>query len=191
MGLELERKYVLTDAVMEAVHTAFGPWQTICMETTYYDTADAMLSAQKITLRRRMENGISICTLKTPAPGGARGEWETEDTDLIRALPRLTEDSGSLVLAKAAQQGIRPLCGAAFTRLACTVQLAECVVEIAMDRGILTGGDRQVPLQELEVELKSGSEHAMEAFCDELAMRYGLQEEPNSKFRRASALVKG
>ena len=87
--------------------------------------------------------------------------------------------------------GLVPICGARFTRLAKTVSLDGCSVELALDRGILIGGGREVPLCEVEVELKSGAPEAAMAFADALAKKFGLHRESKSKFRRALALAKG
>lgn len=84
-----------------------------------------------------------------------------------------------------------PVCGARFTRLAKTVELPGCVVEIALDTGILMGGGREIPLCELEVEYKDGSEAVASAWAERLAQRFGLEAETKSKFRRASLLAKG
>ena len=94
-------------------------------------------------------------------------------------------------LADLTKDGIIPICGAKFTRLAKTVSLPDCTVEIALDQGLLLGGNREEPLCEGEVELKSGTKEACDAFAKELSHRFGLEEEPKSKFRRALALYKG
>ena len=78
MGRELEYKYKGTEAAFAALEQRFGPFTQIRMETTYYDTPDAALSKRRWTLRRRMENGVSVCTLKLPLSDGSRGEWEAE-----------------------------------------------------------------------------------------------------------------
>ena len=78
MGRELEYKYKGTEAAFAALEQRFGPFTPITMETTYYDTPDAALSNRRWTLRRRMENGVSVCTLKVPLSDGSRGEWEAE-----------------------------------------------------------------------------------------------------------------
>ena len=64
-------------------------------------------------------------------------------------------------------------------------------VELAIDAGVLTGGGREIPLCEVEVELKSGSQDACDRYAEALATRFGLTPEPQSKFRRALALYKG
>ena len=63
-------------------------------------------------------------------------------------------------------------------------------MEIALDEGVLTGGGKELPLCELEAELKEGSREAMDAFAEELAQIYGMQAESKSKFARAIALYK-
>ena len=64
-------------------------------------------------------------------------------------------------------------------------------MEIALDEGVLIGGGREIPLCELEVELKAGSEAAAIQWAQHLAERFCLQEESQSKFRRAFGLAKG
>ena len=64
-------------------------------------------------------------------------------------------------------------------------------MEIALDQGILTGGNREQPFAELEVELKEGSEEAAIRFAEGLAAKYGLTPEKKSKFARARALAEG
>ena len=81
-----------------------------------------------------------------------------------------------------------PICGARFPRLAKTLTLPDCTVELALDAGALMGGGRTEPLCEVEVELKSGSADAAEAFAAELARTFSLSPESRSKFARARAL---
>lgn len=188
MGREFELKYAATPEKLAAVRALWEDWKEIAMETTYFDTQDAQLSGQKCTLRRRLENGISVCTIKTPISGCGRGEWDAQ-------APWCAETAAKL-FAAAGQESIpfddlHAVCGARFTRLAKTAELPGCTVEIALDEGVLMGGDRQIPLCELEVELKAGEETAMAAWAKHFAQRYGLQEEHQSKFKRASALAKG
>ena len=158
----------------------------VLVETTYYDTADGQLAARRFTLRRRMENGKSVCTLKTPSADGGRGEWEVENEDIGLGFAELCKLSRVELPPVSALQ---PICGAKFTRLAKTLVLENCSVEIAVDRGVLMGGGREELLCEVEVELKSGSEDACVAFADALATEFGLRPEKKSKFKRALALT--
>ena len=69
--------------------------------------------------------------------------------------------------------------------------MEDCTLELAIDRGVLTGGGRQTSLCEIEVELKSGSREACDRYATELARQFALQPQPQSKFRRALALYRG
>ena len=191
MALEYEWKFRADPAVLSAIDGAFsGDREELTMETTYYDTPSGALSSLRYTLRRRLENGVSICTLKTPK-GNARGEWEAECDRIEDAVEKLVALGCPSDLPTLVREGLTPICGARFTRIAKTVVLPEATVELALDRGELLGGNRREPLCEAEVELKTGSIEACDRFTRELAEQFGLQPEPRSKFSRALALYKG
>ena len=133
---------------------------------------------------------MSVCTLKTPAKQG-RNEWETECDNIQDAIPVLCKLGGPEELSSLTQAGLVPVCGAKFTRIAKTVQLPDAVVELALDQGVLTGGDKALPFYEVEAELKSGSEAALMVFAQALSQRFSLKPEPKSKFRRSLDLAKG
>ena len=189
MGQEFELKFAATEAVLSAIEARFGEFAAITMETTYFDTPDRALSARHITLRRRMENGASVCTLKTPTGGIGRGEWELECDTIEAAIPELCKLSNHPLLPILLAPGVTPVCGARFLRKAKTVVLPVCTVEIALDKGVLLGSGQEIPLCEVEVELKTGAEEAAVAFAKALAAEYSLQSEPKSKFKRASMLT--
>lgn len=190
MGREFELKYAAQPAVLGAIEASFEHFATIDMQTTYYDTLDGALAARRITLRKRMENGRAVCTLKTPTGTLSRGEWDTECDTIEEAVPVLCKLSDWDLLT-ALEGGVVATCGARFTRKACTVTLPQCTVEIALDLGVLVGNGHEMPLCEVEIELKSGSEEAATAFAESLAGQYGLTQEYKSKFRRALTLAKG
>ena len=192
MGIEFELKYRATVQQLAAIREAFaGETQTITMETAYYDTPAGDLSARRYTLRRRLANGHSVCTLKTPAGCLGRGEWEENCdtiTDGVKALCKLDVPAD---LAALTADGLVQVCGARFQRTAKLLQLHGCTAELALDTGVLLGGGREAPLCEVEVELKSGSREAALQFGGQLAEKYGLVPEEKSKFRRALALARG
>lgn len=192
MGLEYELKYRATEAVLERIRQRIpGEELHYQMETTYYDTPSGALSARWYTLRRRLENGRSVCTLKAPAEGCGRGEWEVECDCVTDAVDKLCKLGGPAELPKLTEEGILEVCGARFRRVAKSVRTADCTVEIALDSGVLMGGGRELPLCEVEVELKSGTPEAAVAYAEALAAEFGLEPERKSKFRRALALYKG
>lgn len=192
MGLEYEKKYGAAPDILQKIDDDLsGTPYIFQMETTYYDTPQGDLSGRKITLRRRKENGISVCTLKTPTSSDARGEFQVEADNITEAIPELCKLSGFGELLSLTEGGVIPVCGAKFTRTARKVTFGESTLEVALDRGVLLGGGKELPLYELEVELLSGKEADADAYGRLLAEKYGLQEEKHSKFRRALALSKG
>lgn len=191
MGREFELKYAAMDAQLALLQGQFPRCAPIAMETTYYDTPDGELDRLHWTLRRRMENGQAVCTLKTPLPDGSRGEWETEEADIEKAIPLLCGQGAPKELPVLTAGGLVESCGARFTRLACPVTLKDAVVELALDRGVFLGGGKELPFAEVEVELKEGSEAAAIAFAEKLAAEFGLRPEPRSKVMRARALARG
>lgn len=190
MGREFELKFRASRKVQEQILADLpGDWVTCAMETTYYDTPGGELGRLRWTLRRRYENGRSVCTIKTPAPGGGRGEWELECSDILEAIPELCKLGAPAELPNFTRDGLEAVCGAKFTRQLQVIRLEGCTVELALDSGVLTAGSREKKLSELEVELKDGSEEAAAAYAKSLAAKYGLRPEKKSKFRRALELA--
>lgn len=192
MAIEYERKFRATEPVLNEIRKVFsGEEQVFAMETTYYDAPDKALSNRWYTLRRRMENDRSVCTLKAPVSGRGRGEWEVLCDDIEAAILELCKLGAPKSLILLTRGGVIPVCGAKFTRIAKTLVLENCTVELALDKGILFGGGKELPLCEVEVELKEGTTDACDAFAKELSARFSLEPEDHSKFRRALALYEG
>jgi len=189
MGKEIELKYAATPRQLQRLQAHFDGFTPVTMQTTYYDTPDGQLSRRHITLRCRLENGVGICTVKTPISGHGRGEWETPGTDITSAVPELCKLGCSVPLRELTAPGLIPVCGARFTRLLRTLTVGETRVELALDQGVLLGGGREVPLCEVELELKSGSEGDLQSFGCALSRLFSLTPEPKSKFRRALDLT--
>lgn len=191
MGIEYEYKFKADCSVLMSMNAAFPQKsREFSMETVYYDTPSGALSARRYTLRRRLENGISVCTLKAPA-GDARGEWETENVFIENAIPDLIADGAPENLKELVKEGIFPVCGAKFTRLTKTVVLEDFVAELALDHGYLFGGGQKAPLCEAELELKSGDKESFDRYVQGFAKKFSLDEEKESKFSRALQLYRG
>lgn len=192
MGQEYELKFRAAHKDLAGIQARWpGQWQAIQMRTTYYSTPSGKLEQLRCTLRSRLENGVCVCTLKTPAVNGVRGEWEIECDRIEDAIPELCKLSRWEELAFLLEEPVFPTCGARFTRLAKTVALPACTLEIALDEGVLTGDGKELPLCEVEVELKAGERTGADAFAAALAAEFSLEVQPESKFRRALRLYKG
>lgn len=189
MGREFELKYAATPEILAVLAEKFPGLASISMETAYYDTPGGALGKLHWTLRRRMENGISVCTVKTPLPGRGRGEWETECAAIADAVPILCALGAPAELVNLTAGGLTEVCAARFTRLAGPIETEDFTAELALDRGCLLGGGRELPFAEVEVEYKSGDENAMIRYTRILAQKYGLTPEEKSKYRRALDLA--
>lgn len=189
MGKEFELKYQANPQVLQEIQKKFGDFSPIIMETTYLDTPDRALNVRKWMLRLRRENEKVLCTVKTPLPGGRRGEWETEKASVEEALPELLSLGAPKELERLLEGGVEAVCAARFTRLAKLITLEQTQVELALDSGVFLAGNREQPFWELEVELKNGEEKDAVVFAQNLAEAYHLAPEPKSKLQRALALM--
>lgn len=201
MGIELEYKLAVPDTrTLEAIlfdkevaAVRQGNYTLFDMATIYYDTHDRAFSSRKWTLRLRQENFDLVATLKTPAAalsGKARNEWSCEAKSIEEAVAPLVAQGAPEELAELVSGGVAPLCLARFSRRACNVKFADgTVCELAGDVGVVMAGQKESPICEIEVELLEGDAETAEAFADELCERFGLKEEPKSKFQRARELA--
>lgn len=188
MGREFELKYAADGETLAQIEREYAPFREIRMETTYYDDGEKNISRLRWTLRRRLENGVSVCTVKTTLPDGSRGEWETEAEDVAAALPVLIAMGAPEALAVYVRSGLVQTCGARFTRKAALLPAGAGQVELALDRGVLLGGGRELPFCEVEVEQKQGTDEETRRFAAGLAQRFALLPQPKSKLKRAMEL---
>lgn len=200
MSMELEFKLAVPHTALlekiifdeQVAQVRQGGYALLDMATVYYDTPDRLLESRYCTLRLRQENDTLVATLKTPAPGKARHEYACPATDIRSALPLLVAEGAPEELVELLKdKPLQPVCAARFTRRSADLRFADgTVCELAADVGALAGGTREEALCELELELKSGSADTVSAFAEELKERFGLRDEPRSKFARAEALAK-
>lgn len=197
MGQELEIKLAVADeAQLAAILTdrevcaLAERWMEKPMKTTYYDTPAHSLSSRKWMLRQRREGSRSVVCFKMPLDAHLRGEWETEASAPNRAaLDALVRSGAPKMLTALSAEGLVPACGAEFQRRCAMLHFADgSQAELAGDCGTLHGRTEKIPFTELELELYGGSPEAMLALAQVLMQRYGLHEEPLSKFARARNL---
>lgn len=189
MAVEMELKFAAEEAAFAGLMAESAQWTRYEMATTYYDTPAGKLSSLHWTLRRRFENGVSVCTLKTPHVGGGRNEFEVACGDILDAIPRLLAVGAPAELMRYTAPGVREVCAARFTRMAGRIVLDGAEAELALDKGELLGGGNVLPFAEVEVELKSGDLKVVAAYAHTLARRFHLRPEHKSKYKRALTLA--
>ena len=166
------------------------------MVSTYYDTPDNTLHARKWTLRLRDEGGSLVVAFKTAnrsddAGFFTRSEWQCAVDNIEDAIPILIDQGAPRELKSLLKgKGLVPCCNADFERRAVCLYMDEGVrIEMAGDYGILSGGGREMPIYELELELLYGDAGSLPPLCELLTAEYGLTEERRSKYERARALA--
>lgn len=204
--MEVEYKWDLTDAGgLAALDAAekLSPYirgsKDIAMHATYYDTVDGDVFALRGGLRKRAENGVSVCSLKLEvevSDGRAtREEYEVACDDIRKALGLLPEVGAPRdVCEKLAAKELKVNCETEFDRrafkLAVGTQGAEDAfeAELAFDEGVLRREGREQEFREMELEHKDGSLDAFNDFALDIQDTAHLTPQPLSKLARAMSL---
>lgn len=132
----------------------------------YFDTPDLRLRGNNVGLRVRHVNGNWIQNIKSGGVQGgvhSRDEWESPvagPTPELARLRELIDDKkvGRKVLgAPALQNRLAPVFTTSFKRMVWDLQLKDGGrIECALDHGKIERNGKNVPISELELELKSG-----------------------------------
>ncbi|EIG62727.1 CYTH and CHAD domain-containing protein [Bradyrhizobium sp. WSM1253] len=155
------------------------------LKSVYYDTPERTLRRNGLSLRVRQSGARFVQTVKTDAVDDPlrRGEWEASvpslAPDLALAMPFIPEKLRGHLEA----QPLEAVFTADVHRHARLIELPSGAVEIAFDRGELTAGDRSLPVNEIELELKSGSAGAIY----EIALRLAEHGDVKPSIRTKSA----
>lgn len=171
-----------------------GPPETRAETSTYFDTESGRLAEAGASLRvRRAGNGALTQTLKLrPVVDGAaerRDEWEWPVATETPDLGLLAGIEGIAALL-ASGEPVLPLCTTEIERTAWNIEAnGETVVEAVIDRGRIRSGEHSVAVNELELELKSGSAGALYRLAVELAEAAPLMFEPAGKVERGARLA--
>ena len=189
MGHEIELKFLIPEEAVEAILARFpGQPAVRQLDAVYYDTVDHALGRRGFGLRIRDGEGGRKQTLKSASAGGVftRGEWESrvEGPEPDR---RLLDDTPAARVLNGAPLG--PVFAVRVERLIWLVEQGDATIEAALDRGVLTAGDRRAEVCELELELKAGPPAALFDLARDLAAHAPLRLSLVSKAERGYALA--
>lgn len=185
MGRDFELKFAATPEGFAAVKAMYTGYQKVAMESTYYDTVDRKILEMGGMLRKRIENGLAFCTLKTPGDVGSRCELEVQTNSVFVAIPELCKLGAPEWLLQFNNDNLIPASGARYQRLAKMIDTADGSVELALDEGVFILGDKEIPFWEIEVELKEGENQAVRAVAKILEGVPGVQRQKENKYQRA------
>jgi triphosphatase len=163
----------------------------------YYDTPEFALRDQGVALRLRRTGTHWLQTLKSAGRVEAglhqRDEFETPVPAQILNYPALAQSGAAAVLADPALPlKLRPVFVTDFKRTTRQLQpTAGTQIEFCLDRGAILAGSAQLPISEIELELKSGAPEQLLQFALALLELVPLRLEPASKAERGYALAAG
>ena len=161
------------------------------LETTYYDTADHQLFNAGLSLRIRRSGKHFTQTIKRLPVNGplTREEWEA-------AVEKLAPDLGALptaeidgIFSKIAVHELVPIFATRVRRHAIALDMPDAQIEVAFDNGVIEAGEEQVPLSEIELELKQGKTAALYQLGLRMLDIAPLRLETQSKSGRGYALA--
>lgn len=179
------------------------------LQAAYFDTPDGRLAAHRLSLRLRKEARDWVQTLKAPGQSAVHrlehnvrrpGRFDGGGPALEPGLHAGTPAGDALVALlsqAAAGAGAAALPPLAATyrvdvwRRTTQIRQAGTVVELALDEGELTAGDRRLPICELEFELVEGSPAALVDLAAAQALPHGLWLSTVSKAERGELLARG
>lgn len=171
-----------------------GP-QTQKLHSIYFDTPELDLTRLKMALRLRLAGTQWIQTVKGggKVEGGLhqRQEWEVPVTDGTPDFVTLAASPWPTVFTPNLQSRLIPIFVTDFWRTTWLLEQDNGVVELALDIGQVQSKNEQVPICEVELELKSGDPASLFDLAKTLQESIPLQPEDKSKADRGYTLYRG
>ena len=155
------------------------------LKAVYYDTPKRALRRDGFSFRVRQSGTRFTQTVKTESSSDPlrRGEWEAAVSsmtpDIALAMPLVSDK----LRAELERHPVEPVFSSDIHRHQRLVDLPSGTIEVALDHGHLTSGDRSLPVSEIELELRSGSPSAIW----ELALRLAEHGSVKPSIRTKSA----
>jgi triphosphatase len=164
VSAEVELKLLASSAAIERIRAATIITQHARnrgvvrrLEAVYYDTPDRALSRLRSSLRVSRDGTRYVQTLKIDCAEQspfARQQWETMVDTQVPDLTRLSAKINAF-LSRLDKDGLTPVFTTKIRRHAQRLTFNGAEIEIAFDEGMVEVGERQKPLVEIELELKS------------------------------------
>ena len=161
------------------------------LKAVYYDTPKRALQRNGLSFRVRQSGARFTQTVKAESSNDPlrRGEWEASvpsiAPDIALALPFIPEK----LRADLERHPLEAVFTTDIRRHQRMVDLPSGTVEIAFDQGHLKSGDRSLPVNEIELELKSGNPIAIYELALRLAEHGPVRPSIRSKSARGFDLA--
>jgi inorganic triphosphatase YgiF len=167
--------------------------RTLALRSVYFDTPDARLRAEGLTLRIRDDGQHRVQTIKTYGDGLQldRGEWEAEVKGYALDLEAAADTPLPAALNGCGVDDLRPAFETKVQRSLRRLRVDGALVEAALDRGCVAADGAEEPILELELELKRGKPEALFKLAHDLADVAPMNLSFSSKAARGYALRGG
>ncbi|ERB62543.1 inorganic triphosphatase [Vibrio coralliilyticus] len=201
METEIELKFFVSPDFSNTLRDKISQTKVLqhsCRElgNTYFDTPDNWLRQHDIGLRIRRFDDVYVQTVKTSGRVVAglhqRPEFNAEhdsNDPLLSLHPSDIWPTGKDT--ETLQSELTPLFSTNFTREQWLIAMPDgSQIEVAFDQGKVEAGDKEDPICEVELELKSGQTDALftlaRSFSEEGGMRLGNLSKAAKGYRLAS-----
>jgi inorganic triphosphatase YgiF len=161
--------------------------------TTYFDTSDRRFSDNGFALRVRKQDKNALLSIKQAGSvGSGREEWERPIAGDEPNVDNMCDSPAASLLPKNGDGAqLTPLYTVAVDRASFLVKEGAAQIEIAVDRGEIKRDGAELPVCELELELKKGDPRQLFAFAQRFIDKAPLRLSLVSKGDRGDRLVDG
>ncbi len=170
------------------------------LQAAYVDTPERLLASEGMALRVRREGRLWVQTLKGAAADGLTraehnvplgGGAAVPVPDPARHAGTPIGDRLIALIEASPEADLRVLFRTDILRRTRLVRMrGGAEVELAFDAGRILANDRQLPVQELEIELKNGSSAAVIETARRWVPRHGLWLDTRTKAERGDMLAR-
>ncbi len=158
--------------------------KTVHLANTYFDTADKVLRENDIGLRTRSTDGVWEQTIKTAGTvvGGLHQRREY-NVDIDSAEPNMALFDVAILpmTPDTLQAALVPLFTTDFKRQIWRIKTDVCEFEMVFDQGLITSGQAQSPISEVELELIKGEPCHLFEFAEQLVRTLPNHEKANDE----------
>ena len=197
MGVERELKCQISSAELsafkrDALLQKVRP-RLIHLHSVYFDTPDQSLRRSGFVLRVRKENDRFIQTVKATHAQMLRAEWNCTLTKNKPSFASLKDTPLRDILSKAKiRRDLQVIFATHVERHVWQIEWQGAQIEVALDEGAILANAYQLPVCEIEFELKSqGGLAPLFSLAQEFSKRYALRLSTISKDDRGQRLADG
>lgn len=198
MAIEVELKFRVPARKLTALANSRIPGGKVgerCdsdLVSTYFDTGKQKLKRHGLSLRVRRNGKQHIQTVKSENSAQfGRGEWETEIKDGAPDLGKAADTPLGQFASKKLRRKLKPIFKTSIFRTTLPVRTKQSEIELAIDRGNIVAGRRSIPVEEFELELKSGRLVDLFRVAKAIERESGAELDLRSKAQRGYDLADG